>query len=159
METLLMEVTMEPQEKVTPDGLRVVKIESVGNMYNVWITAKADDSKPHLIAKNVVESKARKVFEGLSNQRDVCGYTNWDTFAWVVYPDNDRYLYALKNDVLNECTSEERPVAASDVKRFESRLLVAKRDTEIEKDLIDWEEIAESWEIDRQEMIEYEGGE
>ena len=48
METLLMEVTMEPQEKVTPDGLRVVKIESVGNMYNVWITAKADDSKPHL---------------------------------------------------------------------------------------------------------------
>jgi len=85
------------------------------------------------------------------------GWTNYATWNVPLWVDNDYGLYSARCDWLKKL---DNPVTDQDAKEF--ALMYFPNGTPDMGDWeggrlcdVDWAEIAENWEIERQEMLEY----
>ena len=90
------------------------------------------------------------------------GFTNYATWNVALWSDNVRYLYDAKSRWLKRC---KRPVTAQSARWFyRTYMLIDNTDLKGNKEPgtryrdIDWEDLADSWENDRQEILRHERG-
>ena len=87
------------------------------------------------------------------------GWTNYATWNIPLWADNEYPLYKLRCDLLKECT---RPITAGWVKRFFAAYMGGTTPDLTGNDWeggrisdVNWDEIAEHWEDERQELLDY----
>ena len=78
------------------------------------------------------------------------GYSNHSTFTVDVECDNIRPLYDAKLELFAAITQQLRTVAPDDVRKFVKAHLPTR-----DKPSVNYDELAEGWEIERVEMLAY----
>ena len=77
------------------------------------------------------------------------GYTNWDTWAWALWVDNDYEIYQWK---IGQLDSEDDDLTIETLKECEEVFDIARRDG-IDLDEVDWDELLVEWEYEKEEHL------